>query len=341
MLGSGKRRRFRVLFLHGFAQSGDLVRDVLESKGFVDESSEIELVYMTAPHKKNKSYFKSFLLHTAPWLDLPYDDFATWGLGTERHLLENGFHGSQLSSFEVEEKIKSLTGNVGSDGLVEPSVDLVESIAVVRDFVFENGPFDGIAGVSEGGVMAGICVSLQERGVDIGLTSLKFFMSFLAPRLSQAVDMGLFQPGSISLPSWVFYALDDPMPKTDEFASAFKTTVVQSGSGGHDIPDLRANKDVKESLKSFLDGIIAETSRREKRINCESIKRAISSGMQKCQTGSDADSASDILVEFPSLLEPSQVDIVMMEEKPAEFARLKKASFAEISPPSCETKSEA
>ena len=125
--------------------------------------------------------------------------------------------------------------------------------------------------------MAGICVALEERGMDLGLASLKFFISLIAPRYSQPVEMGLFGEASIKLPTWVLYSPKDSIPCTKEFASTLETKVVQEWNGGHRMPDFGAKADIRDSLRSFLNATLSGKLSPKERIDSAAITRAISS----------------------------------------------------------------
>ena len=99
-----KPRRSRVLFLHGFSTSGELLRASLAQQHFTEEFPELEPICMTAPNVKDKDYLRKFKLD---WLD-KLDVCATWGAGMERHLLANGQHGFTMR--EVAEQLKLLGG---------------------------------------------------------------------------------------------------------------------------------------------------------------------------------------------------------------------------------------
>ena len=269
-------RRSRVLFLHGFSTSGELLRASLAQQHFTEEFPELEPICMTAPNVKDKDYLRKFKLD---WLD-KLDVCATWGAGMERHLLENGQHG--FSYGEVAERLKLVIGQKGPDGFLEASGEMLKSLSAVRQFVAENGPFDGIAGIGEGGAMAGICAALQDRGVDLGLGSLKFLISLNAPRYAQAVEMGLLGENTIKLPAWALYSLNDPIPGKREFASTLETRVVHEWDGGYRMPDFGAKRDITDSLKGFLTAITTGKLCPKERIDSDVISRAISWRLRCC-----------------------------------------------------------
>ncbi|GLD74504.1 esterase OVCA2, partial [Lates japonicus] len=129
----------RVLCIHGYRQNSSSFR---EKTGALRKllKKQVELVYLSAPHSVISSG------------EAPERENSS-GPGGDEDRRGWWFSDVQARSFNAQQQC-------------EESLGLDESVAVVREAVKVQGPFDGILGFSQGAAFVAMLCSLQEQKLE-------------------------------------------------------------------------------------------------------------------------------------------------------------------------------
>ena len=76
---------------------------------------------------------------------------------------------------DLEESIAAITKEQGSDESAPQKWE--ETVNYLRDIIAKYGPFDGIGGFSEGAATAHNLLRMQQAGIDVGLSGVKFCLA--------------------------------------------------------------------------------------------------------------------------------------------------------------------
>ncbi|KAJ0407647.1 hypothetical protein P43SY_010188 [Pythium insidiosum] len=212
--------KLRVLCLHGYRQNGEKLRGRI-----------------SAFRRTFKSYVE-FVCIDAP-IEVPYEPT------TER--------GEQSDDGESQEDVRQFSWwdyHIDEATGDHTYSKVNESIAYLEKVYKEQGPFDGIFGFSQGGMMASLLFQLQQTKPNEVPFGFRFgiFVSATTPRDSR-YD---FTQETLKFPSVHMMGTTDavvPVERSRQLAERFENPIVFEHSGGHYIP---ANKDPKDILRSFL-----------------------------------------------------------------------------------------
>ncbi|GLE05877.1 hypothetical protein PINS_up015058 [Pythium insidiosum] len=212
--------KLRVLCLHGYRQNGEKLRGRI-----------------SAFRRTFKSYVE-FVCVDAP-IEVPYEPTSDRTEQTEAG--ESQEDPRQFSWWDYH--IDDTTG-------AHTYSKVNESIAYLERICKEQGPFDGVFGFSQGGMMASLLFQLQQTKPNEVPFGFRFgiFVSAASPR-DPSYD---FTQETLRFPSVHMMGSTDavvPVERSRELASRFENAIVYEHSGGHYIP---ANKDPKDVLRSFL-----------------------------------------------------------------------------------------
>jgi acyl carrier protein len=236
-------RKPRVLFLHGFAADAPILSKLLQLQGWKSRlESAVDMVFVDAPHAT------AALPDFEPYRPLngsniyDKDTYRWWG------------------SFAVCKQIATHAQNFGKGstaGSVPPVAEAqwgelwAQTVQYLKDVIEKFGPFDGVAGVSEGAIVAQWLTMKQSQpkadggvmdmmmggsdAVDLGpFARFRFCLNIVGPPPDLA-----FQSATKSL--HVIGKTDDIF-NHDEIAAQinkqFVGASVQSFDGGHTIPPL-------------------------------------------------------------------------------------------------------
>jgi len=95
---------------------------------------------------------------------------------------------SFVHSLAVDEAVKTVVKEQGSDIGAEAVAQRWQcTVDYLRGVIAAAGPFDGIAGFSEGAATAHNLLCMQASGVDVGLSSVKFVIA-LSPWISPMLE---------------------------------------------------------------------------------------------------------------------------------------------------------
>lgn len=173
-----------------------------------------------------------------------------------------------LNERELEDGIKRLTWFL-------PNEDRTvyhkwhDSVLYLRDYMVQNGPFDGVLGFSQGTTMTLILAALQSPNAAEGFGELhkKWSEGEIPPPLKFIIMVGGFVPrdgemtaalerlGSIPLPSLHIMGQQDEAITTDasrQLMSLFESTTTKEvlHDGGHVVPH---GGEVKQAVTEFLE----------------------------------------------------------------------------------------
>jgi acyl carrier protein len=220
-------RKPRVLFLHGFAADAPILSKLLQLQGWKSRlESAVDMVFVDAPHAT------AALPDFEPYRPLngsdiyDKDTYRWWG------------------SFAMCKQIATHAQNFGKGstaGSVPPVAEAqwgalwAQTVKYLTDVIERFGPFDGVAGVSEGAIVAQWLAMKQSQSKDFGpFARFKFCLNIVGP----PPDLS-FQCATKSL--HVIGKTDDIF-NHDEIAAQINTQFVganiQSFDGGHTIPPL-------------------------------------------------------------------------------------------------------
>ncbi|XP_058483648.1 esterase OVCA2 [Solea solea] len=218
----------RVLCIHGYRQNGSSFR---EKTGALRKllKKQVELVYMNAPHSINSedtSEKESGSDAPAPG---GCEDSRGWW-----------FSDVQARSFSAQQQC-------------EESLGIDESVAVVREAVKDQGPFDGILGFSQGAAFVAMLCSLQERRLEHEF-SFRFAI-LVAGFRSACTEHNTFYSAPIQIPSLHVFGLEDrviPGSMSKELLPFFLEPKVLEHPGGHFVPAASAHRQTyQDFLKTF------------------------------------------------------------------------------------------
>lgn len=220
----------RVLCVHGYRQTGSSFR---EKTGALRKllKKQVELVYLSAPHgvqpaggeeppeKANDS---------APGPEGEEDPKGWW------------FSDVQARTFSAQQQC-------------DESLGLDESVAVVREAVKAQGPFDGILGFSQGAAFVAMLCSLQEQKREPDF-SFRFAI-LVAGFRSACKEHQTFYDAPVQIPSLHVFGLEDrviPDNMSRELLPSFQDPQVLTHPGGHFVPAASAHRQTyQDFLKRF------------------------------------------------------------------------------------------
>ncbi|XP_076024687.1 esterase OVCA2 [Genypterus blacodes] len=220
----------RVLCIHGYRQNGSSFR---EKTGALRKllKKNVELVYVNAPHcvqsacsgevqeKQNGS-------GPAPAAD---EDPKGWW-----------FSDIHAQSFSAQQQCEESSG-------------LDESVAVVREAVKAQGPFDGILGFSQGAALVAMLCSLQEQNQEPDFCFR--FAILVAGFCSACTEHQRFYSAPLQIPSLHVFGLEDrviPDNMSRELLPSFLDSQVLIHPGGHFVPAASAHRPTyQDFLKRF------------------------------------------------------------------------------------------
>ncbi|CAH1399083.1 unnamed protein product [Nezara viridula] len=209
--------KLKVLCLHGCRQDGKIFNQKTGSMRRMLKNI-CEFTYVTAPHS-----IKPLSNELNNTINDDYDYRTWWYTGADKTYL------SKLPS-DIDE---------GFD----------DSLEFLKQFIKDNGPFDGLLGFSQGGALAAlICFLIKRKEFEADfkfVVLIGAFKSLCTPHLQYYSD-------KISLPSLhVFGEGDDIITKdrSEELMSFFEKAEILKHSGGHYVP---CSKEQKESYLKFF-----------------------------------------------------------------------------------------
>mmetsp|Transcript_21755 Transcript_21755/g.30261 ORF Transcript_21755/g.30261 Transcript_21755/m.30261 type:complete len:260 (+) Transcript_21755:173-952(+) len=206
--GSGK---LRVLCLHSFRTSGEILKTQLSMAGFQKNLDHLmELEFVNAPHKCTEEEEQRIPALLRKIFEGPY--YEWW------NALEGG---AVYAGWE-------------------------ESVELVRQTLIHSGPFDGVLGFSQGGSLASLICHMQQSGAPqlSGAPPLSFaiLMSARTARARDLEDYFSYPPADI--PALVFIGEQDrmvPPEDTEELMESFNdVVVVRCSESAHKIQALNS-----------------------------------------------------------------------------------------------------
>ncbi|CCI44819.1 unnamed protein product [Albugo candida] len=222
--------KYRVLCLHGYRQNGLKLRGRLAAyrRAF---KSKIEFVCFDGPIPvryvpTNEQHSESFRVCEGD--DIVAKQFSWWD-----------FHIDEQTGKHIYSRVN-------------------ETIDYISKLCTEQGPFEGILGFSQGGMLAMMLLQLQTAGSNNYGFQFKFGI-FIAAGISQDQNYNRsnLDDALIDIPTVHIMGRSDAVVSIDRsevLAKQFSNPVVFIHEGGHYIP---ANKDPKDILRDFYDNIIA------------------------------------------------------------------------------------
>lgn len=135
----------------------------------------------------------------------------------------------------------------------EESLGLDDSVAVVREAVKAQGPFDGILGFSQGAAFVAMLCSLQEQKLE---PEFNFrFAVLVAGFRSACKEHNIFYNVLLQIPSLHVFGLEDrviPDNMSRDLLPTFQDPVVLTHPGGHFVPAASAHRQTyQDFLKKF------------------------------------------------------------------------------------------
>nr|GEY84062.1 hypothetical protein [Tanacetum cinerariifolium] len=228
--------KLRILCLHGFRQNASSFRG--RSASLAKKLKSVaELVYVDAPHQLQFIYQNKKSGDKSPPNKGCNRKFA-WFVDPDTDKNTSSDWEVAQTPFDSLQYQKQTAG-------------LNESLAYLKEFVFQNGPFDGILGFSQGAAMAASVAAQQ--------TSLKGIIDFRFVILCSGFSVSLVEndQNSINCPSLHVYGSDHGKDTQIAFnasrslASKFEEgcSVIVEHDNGHVIP---AKSPYIDTIKDFL-----------------------------------------------------------------------------------------
>uniref|UniRef100_A0A7N0UMB0 Serine hydrolase domain-containing protein n=1 Tax=Kalanchoe fedtschenkoi TaxID=63787 RepID=A0A7N0UMB0_KALFE len=128
-----------------------------------------------------------------------------------------------------------------------------ECLAYIEDLAIMHGPFDGIMGMSQGGILAGLLPGLQKKGLAMTKVPEIKFIIVIAGGQSRdpSIAKRAYSP-PLHCPSLHFIGEHDEVAKADGLAliGFYVDPIVIMHQGGHEVPKLdeKAEKQVSEFI---------------------------------------------------------------------------------------------
>ncbi|KAM7398138.1 hypothetical protein PAMA_006156 [Pampus argenteus] len=219
----------RVLCIHGYRQNSSSFR---EKTGALRKllKKQVEFVYVSAPHSvqhvNSEAPDKEKSSGSAPGGD---EDPRGWW-----------FSDTQARSFSAQQQC-------------EESLGLDESVAVVKEALKVQGPFDGILGFSQGAAFVAMLCSLQEQNLEPEFCFR--FAILVAGFRSACREHQKFYNAPIQIPSLQVFGLEDrviPDNMSRELLPSFQNPQVLTHPGGHFVPAASSHRQTyQDFLKRF------------------------------------------------------------------------------------------
>ncbi|KAM7374451.1 hypothetical protein PAMP_007107 [Pampus punctatissimus] len=217
----------RVLCIHGYRQNSSSFR---EKTGALRKllKKQVEFVYVNAPHSVQQvnSEDKQNGSASEPGGD---EDLRGWW-----------FSDTQARSFSAQQQC-------------EESLGLDDSVAVVKEAVKVQGPFDGILGFSQGAAFVAMLCSLQEQNLEPEFCFR--FAILVAGFRSACREHQKFYNAPIHIPSLQVFGLEDrviPDNMSRDLLPSFQDPQVLTHPGGHFVPAASSHRQTyQDFLKRF------------------------------------------------------------------------------------------
>uniref|UniRef100_A0A7N0ULU2 Serine hydrolase domain-containing protein n=1 Tax=Kalanchoe fedtschenkoi TaxID=63787 RepID=A0A7N0ULU2_KALFE len=129
-----------------------------------------------------------------------------------------------------------------------------ECLAYIEDLAINHGPFDGLMGMSQGGVLTGLLPGLQKNGLAMTrVAEVKFIIVIAGGRSrNPSVANQAYSSSPLHCPSLHFIGEHDELVGADGLAllGSYVDPVVILHPGGHEVPKLdeKAEKQVSEFI---------------------------------------------------------------------------------------------
>ncbi|XP_054611034.1 esterase OVCA2 [Dunckerocampus dactyliophorus] len=211
----------RVLCVHGYRQCGASFRD---KTGALRKllKKQVELVYVDAPHCV---------------VQVQENDVGS-DAGGDQDCRGWWFSDPQAQTFSAQQQCEESSG-------------LEESVAVVREAVKLQGPFDGILGFSQGAALVAMLCALQEQNAE---PDFHFrFAVLVAAFCSACTQHHKFYSAPVQMPSLHVFGLEDrviPDSMSRELLPCFRDPHILTHPGGHFVPAASAHR---QTYQNFLE----------------------------------------------------------------------------------------
>ncbi|CAM6083684.1 unnamed protein product [Calypogeia fissa] len=174
----------------------------------------------------------------------PIDDIAElvfvdgpWPAGGKSDV-EKKFEGPYYEWYQADADHKEVTG-------------VEEATAHFFEYMSLNGPFDGLLGFSQGGVLAAVWISLWEKGLGQKVPNVSFVIEVGGGRGRANVFQPAYEGAAIQCPSLHFLGEKDPFRSFGEaLIPLFKDPVIINHPYGHVVPKLGGSEG--QVLRDFL-----------------------------------------------------------------------------------------
>jgi len=240
-----RERRQRVLFLHGQGTSAKLAHYLLKMRGWL-ELLPFDFVIPDGPHLvsawDSDSAFQNLGLESLVKSGLydPNEPQRMWGARfdkfTEQYLRR---HPEVLAELEakgtsVDQVVSGAIKEQGGDA----EARWANTVRFVQSVNLTQGPFDGIAGFSEGAATVHNLLLLQAAGTDVGLASVRFCIAmspWISPMIGEADRAKLDVPLLLTQGARDLDIFKDSAPV---YASDFHDVTVFEHPNEHEYPTL-------------------------------------------------------------------------------------------------------
>ncbi|XP_073120937.1 uncharacterized protein [Henckelia pumila] len=209
-------RRLRVLCLHGFRTSGDIIKKQLNTKWSESVLHKMDLVFVNGP----------FPCRGSPRVEGIFDPpYYEWFAYNE-----------DFTEYE----------------------DFDECLAYIEDCMVQYGPFDGLLGFSQGGILSAALPGLQANGVALTkVPEIKFVIVLGAGKFQKPSVVRVSYPAPAHCKSVHFIGATDFLnPYSVLLVKEFVDPVVIHHPKGHTFP--RFDEQSLKTMLSFLDKLLEE-----------------------------------------------------------------------------------
>ncbi|CAN6241556.1 unnamed protein product [Urochloa humidicola] len=216
-------RRPRLLCLHGFRTSGEIMRRQVVGRWPADEvTSRLDLVFADGPFPAEGAS------PVAGVFDPPYYEWFQFA--------------GKISGPQDPVECRNLDG----------------CFSYLEELMIREGPFDGLLGFSQGAAVSAVLAGLQEQGLAFtGVAKVKCVIAISGGEIHAPVDAARAFSSKIMCPSLHFIGDDDfAKPLGEELLEAFADPLVIRHPCGHIVPNL--DEKGLQTMLTYLDKIETE-----------------------------------------------------------------------------------
>ncbi|CAN6275852.1 unnamed protein product [Urochloa humidicola] len=216
------RRPPRLLCLHGFRTSAEIMRRQVVGRWPDEVTSRLDLVFADGPFPAEGAS------PVAGVFDPPYYEWFQFA--------------GEISGAHDPIECRNLDG----------------CFSYLEELMIREGPFDGLLGFSQGAAVSAVLAGLQEKGLAFtGVAKVKCVIAISGGKIHAPVAASRAFDSKIACPSLHFIGDDDfAKPRSEELLEAFADPLVICHPCGHTVPNL--DEKGLQTMLTYLDNVERE-----------------------------------------------------------------------------------